>query len=262
MRRLLDSLEALSQSDDSFRQAVENVLADVRSAENPHGNLAENLIASLDACCDGSKPVEQIVEDHQCLRQPLLHRQAASRPTLRRAMALTWFITRHMLPPEPGEADVAYHSEVDAWKRRLQTEQQSTRQTGTLFGRTGEAGQPCWWTFDEPGRAEEWDGWRYAHELALGPRAHFQARLDEALVEVSMDGRCPEPLFKPTALEGFGPSTLFRPELSGADHGRTVPVEPGWLGRPEVVSASQAYHDVVATTREIEVRVLPYREPT
>ncbi len=260
MQKLRDSLEALSLGDNSFRQAVENVLADVRSDENPHGNLAPNLISLLEECCDGSGSVEQHVWDHQFLQEPLLHCSSPLRPTLRRAMAWRWFITYQVLSGS-GAPSAADESEIDAWKHRLPAGRCGPLETRTLLGRTGKEDRPCWWTFDHPDCTVEEDGWCYAHQLSLGPSDIEQARLDEALVEVSIHGESVGPIFKPTSLEGFWPYTLFRPELTGADHGRTVPAEPGFAGRPEVVSASQAYSEVAKTTEEIEVRILPYREP-
>jgi hypothetical protein len=253
MQKLLDSLEALRQSDDSFRQAVENILVDMRSEANPYGNLAPDLVVSLDECSNGSKPVEDVIQEHQFLKKPEMHRSSEVKPMLRRAMAWRWFITYQVLSGSATD-----ESEIDAWRPRLEVGSRCQLFIRTLLGRTGKEGQPCWWTFDLPGCAVEEDGWCYALQLALGPSDLEQAQLDEKLVEVSIAGESVGELYKPTALEGFGPNTLFRPHLTDVDYGLTAP-RPGQEGRPEVVSASQAYHEVAGTTREIEVRVLPYK---
>ena len=67
------------------------------------------------------------------------------------------------------------------------------------------------------------------------------------------------PLFKPTSLEGFAGNTRFRPELTGADYGRTVPPKRPSSGRPELVSSGFRYDEAGDEDFDVEVRVLPYR---
>lgn len=88
MQHLRQSLNALCQADSRFDEAVENVFNDVSSPSNPHGNLAPNLVNALDACCAAGQAARDAVDEHTCLRQPLLHRRATPPAgPLKRAMS-------------------------------------------------------------------------------------------------------------------------------------------------------------------------------
>ncbi len=254
MRNLTQSLETLRRQRTAFSEAVENVLRDVRSENNEYGNLPPNLVASLDQGCGENEDVEQVVRSHRCLEMPLLHCRAPA-PTggVQRVMAKRFFVTYQVLEGA-GAAD---ESEIDPWLDRLSPGSHRLAED-EMQGRTGRRGEPCWWTFKEQARPTPDDGSTYARELALGAAQCRQAGEDGALVEISFEGRSVEPLFKPTSLEGFGPDTLFRPELTGADHGRTAPVDVDDRGWPELVGASHRYEEILEPEAELEVLVLPY----
>ncbi len=256
MENLVQALEALRRQQAAFSQAVENVLLDVRSEESVHGNLSPNLVASLDQGCTGSDTVEPVVRAHRFLETPLLHRRApAPAAGVQRLMAKRFFVTYQVLEGT-GAAD---ESEIDAWMDQLGPGSHRLPEDA-LLGRTGTAGEPCWWTFQEDGHPVPGDGETYARELALGNHQCRQAVVDGAVVEVRVESRAVEPLFKPTSLEGFGPETPFRPELTGADHGRTAPNDAGLRGRPELVGSSHGYGEVLEPGSELEVKVLTYRD--
>ncbi len=80
-------------------------------------------------------------------------------------------------------------------------------------------------------------------------------------MEVTLESDSVDPLYKPTSLEGFRPDTLFRPELTGRDYGRTVPADVALGGRPELVSESHAYEDILEPGSIVEVLVLQFHSP-
>ena len=258
MKNLLASLEDLRRLDPTYHQAVENVLGDVCSTGNPHGNLKDDLVRELDdCCCAPPRPVTELVREHCCIKKPALHREASPGPILRRALPLSQFVGYHLVG-----TGAALEADVDDFLSVCPIGSASRLLCENLKGSTGAPTRPSWWTFDEPGRDLETDGWAYARQLALGEVTLEAAEEDGALVELEMETHALGRVFKPTSLEGFGPNTPFRPELTGADHGRTVPEDPAHIGRPEVVSASQTYSRLAVHIDEVAVRVLPYNEPT
>ena len=234
------------------------MLADVCSADNPHGNLKENLVRELDDCCGGSRPVTELVQEHSCLKRPLLHRAASPPgPMLRRALPLSEFVVYHLVG-----TGAALEASIDDFLAECPIGFSAQKPCNVFKGATGPAGRPSWWTFDESDADPETDDWAYARQLALGETTRERADEDGALVEVAVESHALDRVYKPTSLEGFGRNTPFRPELTGADHGRTVPADPAHAGRPEVVSASQTYSRLAINIDEVAVRVLPYNEPT
>ena len=167
-------------------------------------------------------------------------------------MAQSDFVRYHVLR---GAAD---QSEMGYWVRRLQPG--SHRLDGSdLRGWTGRVGGPCWWNLEESERPPPSGGRAYVAELALGESQRDQAEVDGAVVEVTIDrDAVSDQYFKPTALEGFAPDTPFRPELKGAEYGRTVPEDRQLRGWPEAVSESAEYVDILDEDDEIGVRVLTY----
>ncbi len=172
-------------------------------------------------------------------------------------MSRATFVIHHVLTGSSHLTGSSELAECDAWN--------STLQPGThrledhkLQGRTARVEGACWWTFDESGRPGPEDGRSYLRELALGVVEDRKAAVDGFVVEVRLAEGKVGPLFKPTALEGFSSNTLFRPELTGADHGRTAPSDAQDRSRPEIVGASQAYWDILDPGEELEIEVLSY----
>jgi hypothetical protein len=251
--QLLKELTRVEDADPVYSQAVTNVRADIRSVASPHGNLRGELVASLDARCGAGASLHDVVPEHRAIARPDLHSVATPPTLVRRAMARSDFVVYHILAG--GAADL---SERDVWIEHL-TPGDHTLTGADLAGRTGASGRPCWWTFDEPERALPTRGGSYAQELALAAGTFAKILADGALVELSVPSAAAAPAyFKPTSLEGFAPDTPFRPELSGAPHGRTAPADPQLTGWPEIVSASVAYSDILEEDAEVTLRVLEY----
>lgn len=255
MEHLRRSLEALRASEPEFHQAVENVFDDVASPGNPHGNLGSNLVAALESRARSGGDARQTVREHECLEKPSLHRRVSPPREVRRAMAPRHFVVYHVLEGS-GSAD---ESEVEAWLRVL-TPGNHRLAKDDLGGRTSAPGRPCWWSGAEPDHPSPATGETYVHELALGEIQCQQAEQDGAVVEVTLLSEwVGEHFFKPTALEGFGPRTRFRPELTGSPWGRTVPTRPELRGRPELVSPGAAYREILKEGDEIAIAVLSFR---
>ncbi len=250
MARFLKLLDALERDDPSYAQAVQNVRDDVASETNQHGNLSPQTVEKIESDCASKGDARGAIERHTFLQQPDLHRQCDSVPapgTIRRAMAPTTFVAYHLF--EGTAADQALVEDVAKNLARGTR----THTAAELGGSTGPNGRPCWWTFDEPDHTRPAEGEAYMHELALGLTAIRQAQLDEAVVEVELPVESlAVPLVKPTSLEGFGADTNFRPELTGADHGRTWPTRVGLCAWPEVVSKSVSYGDL---DEELDIKI-------
>ncbi len=254
MKRFRSRLEELRNEDPRFDQAVDNALRDVQSAENPHGNLTPPLVVALDGRCHDDVPLEPVIGEHCCNRRPELHRRSEPTPDpVRRVMPRSDFIQYHLLGP-----GAANEESLDHYRRQFAPgrHQESTVDWG---GSSGLPDRPSWWTFEEEGRAAPADGKTLLLELALGERARDLAERDGAVVDLGISpGELEVEFFKPTSLEGFGPETLFRPELSEAPYGRTEPVDEELEGRPEIVSRSFRYDDL-REELPVEVRVLNFK---
>lgn len=248
---LLKELDDLKQ-DPRYTQAVENVRDDLHSAQNPHGNLGRNLVSALEAACQAGTEVEDAIKEHLSTERPDLHRECQASTQVRRVMSRSDFVDYHVLR---GATD---QSERDPWIQLL-TPGEYLFDGGDLNGSTGRPDGLAWWAVEESGRPAPNDGRRYVAELALGEGQRLKAQSDGAVVEVTLDADlASDRYFKPTALEGFGPNTPFRPELGGAAHGRTAPDDPRLQGWPEAVSESGSYVHILDEDDEIGVRVLTY----
>lgn len=253
MGKLLQALKSLARSRSDMAQAVANVRADIRSAEHPHGNLTPALVAGLEEACEKEQTIHDAIADHRSSAKPELHRKCTPTDRVSRAMSRPDFISYHVLD---GSADL---SEQAPWLAQL-TVGAHRFEGGDFRGRTGREDHPCWWRLEEAGRIQSEDGRAHATELALSEDVCRRAARDGTLVEVTLVSEiAADAYFKPTALEGFGPNTLFRPELTGSSYGRTAPVDPAAFGWPEVVSQSAAYAEIASDDTEITVCILPYR---
>ncbi|NJL27674.1 MAG: hypothetical protein HC897_07125 [Thermoanaerobaculia bacterium] len=255
MKKLLQELESLRQGRTDLGQAIANVRADIQSPENPHGNLTPPLVLALEQACSMRQTAQEAIADHRSDARPALHRQCAPTERVSRAMARSDFISYHVLGRLPSAlANESY------WATHLAAVGTQQLEGPHFRGRTGCEGQPCWWRLEETGRRPPEDGRAHATALALSEDTHRRAEKDGALVEVTLaSDLAADVFFKPTSLEGFGANTLFRPELTGSSHGRTVPTDPALTGWPEAVSRSAAYEEILGEDTEVTVRVLPYR---
>jgi hypothetical protein len=128
-----------------------------------------------------------------------------------------------------------------------------------LNGSTGPV-PTTWWTFDVADAPSRLDPQRYMEELALPQHEIDRALADGLAVELILPSDAiAGPFFKPTAVDGFCTETRFRPELTGAQYGRTVPVGRDQTPRPETVARSQDYESVGSEDTQITINPLPVR---
>ncbi len=255
MRRLLQEFDRLRRQEPELRQAVENIRDDIRSSQNPNGNLEPLLVEALESGCRAGRPLRQVIGEHLCTERPELHRTCAPPSPVRRVMARSDFVSYHILRKRASS-----QTRRRLYRQRLDTGDHSLK-ADELHGRTGRERRPCWWTFEEPDRSLPNDGRTCVAELALGDSTRRRIRREGALVDLILArDLASDRYFKPTSLEGFGPNTPFRPERAGTSFGMTVPQDPKFLGRPETVSASAPYSEILAVDDEVTIRVLAYRE--
>lgn len=256
MEHLLRALAALERDDPAYAQAIANVRADIRSDASPHGNLGPHAVTALDAACELGRGATEAISEHQAIVRPDLHQPAMPPIRVRRALARSDFVVYQVIGQDDDSAEKMQDRHV--WEAALTNGVHRFGVT-TLRGWTGRREGSCWWSFDEAGRPTPDEAHAYVAELALSARTASNIADEHVVVEVSLPAAVASArYFKPSALEGFGPDTRFRPELSGAAYGRTVPDDGSLRGWPEVVSASAAYSDILGENDEVEVRVLPY----
>jgi len=121
-------IQRLLNEQPDYRQAVDNLKGDCFSIENPATNIPEDIARAIKEACDAApdRPFVEIVEDHQTVRDPQdyqTRKPPEDRP-LRRVVALTKFLHRHLLPdPENTEGYGSYerHASLSARRERYGT---------------------------------------------------------------------------------------------------------------------------------------------
>jgi len=269
MDNCLKRLRAFAINEPAYRQAVENVFQDIRSAGNPNGNIEPKRAEILADMChsDPSLPLPDAIAKCQTIERPDLA-EPIQRPDapLRRVMSLTCFITYHLLHTPGRRADI--NSDAEELKESLKMDivarnKPEEYDIENFLGGTGKRNTPTWWTFrEDDDRPTKGDCEQYLRELALHEMTIKEAMNDSMAIEVIVPGEIiPEPLYKPCALDSFQEETRFRPDLSNAPFGRTAPVDPGLVGYPELISKSFPYQEMGADSameaEEIRLTVNP-----
>jgi len=237
-------------ADAAYAEAVANCRNDWRHAGNPHGNIGPGCQSSLDRNCTAggvSKDVVLLaVEKHRSFEAPAGAAAvdvAARAPVIARLVPLNDFIRYNVKDrrnTRGGRADA------------LRVVREATRVAGdvprtVLNGTTGRPGGVCWWTLPE-GHPAASSGAAFAQELAL-PRATIDAGTTQGFLEVRLSpDAAPEPFYKPSALDGFGAHTRFRPDATDCWHGWSAP-EPGYGKRPEVIARSFEYRRLARSVK-------------
>ncbi|MCP4698253.1 MAG: hypothetical protein GY862_15575 [Gammaproteobacteria bacterium] len=232
-------------------QAVKNIKTDCYSPSNPNGNITQAVMDSMEGEC-GKNPlpsIEDTVNEHQTLKKPALYTKMNGKlpvKELKRVMSLTSFVTYHI--NNSSAAPFAKLANAPTLLKDYKAEFKKTPAQkfpiDELEGSTGRLDAPSWWTFQESGVPPlSNDPETYAQEMALGKRERERIKKDGMAVEITLTAtELGESLYKPSALDGFEENTLFRPETSGLDYGRTHPVHAKLQSRPEIISPSKQYH--------------------
>nr|VFK38701.1 MAG: hypothetical protein BECKTC1821D_GA0114238_100540 [Candidatus Kentron sp. TC] len=265
MDNCLERLRAFAESNPAYEHAIRNIRRDLRSKDNPHGNIGpERAKALASACADEPLPsLPNAIAKCRTMKRPDLAVEQIQKPPhapLRRVMSLTCFVTYHMV----SGADSHLSAERAKREFRNTEEYRITR----FRGATGHPEKPTWWTFREgDAPPTTGDGEHYLRELALSEATIKEAMENGMAVEVIVPEQIiPNPLYKPCALDGFDEGTQFQPDLTDAPFGRTVPLDPGLSGHPELISESLPYEKMDADgirhkDIRLTVRPIPIANP-
>nr|VFK78251.1 MAG: hypothetical protein BECKSD772D_GA0070982_101019 [Candidatus Kentron sp. SD] len=259
MDNCLKRLRAFAEDNPAYQHAIRNIRRDLRAGDNPHGNIGPARARALaDACADTTLPLPDVIAEYQTIKRPDLA-EPIPRPDapLRRVMSLTCFVTYHYSKQRyVREASSDTESSLDKFVNKLKRdlepllEQNKSKEykLNDFHGSTGKPEQPTWWSFREDGnRTTTNNGKRYLRELALSELEIKKAMKDGMAIEVIVPEEIiRKPLYKPCALDSFKEETLFRPDLSDASFGRTVPFNPNLVGHPELISESFPYKEMGA----------------
>jgi hypothetical protein len=96
----------------------------------------------------------------------------------------------------------------------------------------------------------------------MGEGERARAESDGRVVALRLAAaRLGQPFYKPSALDAFGPDSLFGPDLTDSTCGWTCPQVDGLCKRPELVSPSVPYEDIAAGDGQVDLTLYPYRAP-
>jgi len=253
-------IQQLLAEQPGYRQAIANLKSDCRSIGNPAANIPVAIEQAIEETCaaDPDRSFTEIVEDHQTVRRPDVYqtRNPPDNKPLRRVVALTKFLHRHLLPdPEKtaGYGSYERHASLSARKERYRDMLKSEPESldNKLFsGTTGRLGTPTWWTFLEAERQIPADAVTYTEELMLDQKDIQTIRREGGVVVLIPAHILAGRTYKPCALDNFRENTAFRPDHSERSYGMTCPTRPDLQGHPELISRSYRYSDWQSQFRE------------
>lgn len=265
MQHCKQQLQGLVDTAPTWQQAVTNLLNDLQTPAQPHGNIPENMAKALErGCKTAGADVPSTVRKYQTVvHQPAL-RMHTQRPShaLRRCMSRSTFFKYHLSNDDgskkPYGSESSSHAHFlgpEEWSSGSPDARVMTQQAENLRGLTGRPDAATWWTFaHQPLPAE---ALTYMSQLALGEVEIEQAYRDgmAVVVEVPVEA-FGEEFYKPCAVDAFTENTPFRPNLSEDPYGWTHPIRSGLSPLPEVIAKSVPYHDL--GDANILVTLLPY----
>lgn len=272
MQHCKQQLQGLVNTSPAWQQAVSNLLDDLQTPAQPHGNIPDNMAKALEHDCKTAGAdvpgtvVVAVVRAHQTVvHQPAL-RGHAPRPdhALRRCMSRTTYLKYHVSLDEgtkkPYGSESSSHAhflDPEDWSSSFSDARVMTQPAENLRGLTGRPDAATWWTFAHiplPGKALA-----YMSQLALGEVEIEQAYRDgmAVVVEVPVEA-FGEEFYKPCAVDAFTENTPFRPNLSEDPYGWTHPIQSGLSPLPEVIAKSVPYHDLGDANTLVTLTLLPY----
>jgi hypothetical protein len=273
MDRFFKQLTALTEEEPTMKKAVDNIFKDCQTEDQIHGNIKTPVVEAIAKICRGHREDETAhldgtIRGHQAINKPGFYQPvpAPEDESLRRVTSLSSFVTYHMLESFRGKNRLGMgfdaHGTIEKFKRDLLDRfehDQVELEMDELQGSCGPPARPTWWTFYEENRHVPGSGEAYMQELALSEQEMNRAEVDNTTLELAIEpGALGQDLFKPTALDAFGPETRFEPELTGKPYGYTSPPKAGLQARPELVSPPVGYREL-ATDTILIIRRLPYR---
>ncbi len=270
MPKLTAALDELANTTPAYQQAALNCQRDLRSENNPHGNIPEAVTAELEQQLDeaaeppDSNQWQQWAQQHNCIGLPKhyqsvepncqqlvkvmsyrhLKRQASKAKSASRPQALPSYSVQRQQA-----------AELPAYKPMTGEDYREQEFKGKeLEGSSGNPADASWWSFATDEQKLEYHcANQYMQALALSPRQIDQARLDGFALLVSIDrADLQQKLYKPSALNALNADTLFRPDLSARNYGLTAPTKANGadLSVRKANGACQPVAEVVSATIE------------
>lgn len=249
MQHCKQQLLELADTAPTWQQAVNNLLSDLQTTAQPHGNIPENMAKALErGCKTAGADVPATIQAHQTVRRTDL-RSPTQRPTqaLRLCFSRTTFAVFHLA----SGADSA--NNAHAW-----TDVVTPLQLQDLKGTTGRVDSPTWWTFADHDLPPDAD--TYMAQLAMPRRELDLARLDGMAVVLDVPiAAFRQDFYKPCAADAFHENTLFRPDHTPAPHGLTHPTRDKLPPLPEVIARSVPYEKLGDTAILATLTLLPFQ---
>lgn len=264
----LQQLAALEAAQpEEYGVAVANIRQDLHGTGNPCGNVTEAAHDALKSECAKYSPTATD-HLHDAIARHLSFCTAAgcsastvTETPLRTVVPYVVYWQYHMRAPDEGRGAPAEdpassdESSLNLDLAAALAEPENDVDVILLRGGTGRVDRATWWSF---GRAAPATGREYVEELALPGSTLVQLAEASAIVEIQV-GRdaLPEPLYKPSSLDGFCAGSRFKPDLTDTPHGWTDPKD-GYEKRPEVVSRAFRYARLKGKASALKVTTLPY----
>lgn len=258
-------LNELARFYPEISQAVANLLGDIRSPSNPHGNIPAGLANELETACQGI-PFHEIAQIKTTVNNYQIggkgngtHREPTTKPNnhLRLVFSPTMIFTYHL---GDGKSPISNADMPIRMKAMFQSGSSQTERIENLKGTTGREGTPSWWSFKGgDDRPETADARTCMEELALSPEEIQRAEKDEMAIEIMIAAAdFHQHFYKPSAVDAFNENTQFRPDYSNAFHGKTAPARSGLNSRPELICRSISYEGIGNDDTKIVLTALPF----
>lgn len=272
MSIFFEAVEELKERRPEMVRAVNNIVIDLQSPENPFG-ISAQLVENLDKSVSDGHPLEETIRAHTTIQRPGFHTEAeVNTEHIKRVMSKHTFVRWHLgdgrhTASFTDASDTAWVSlediiETSGENLPAHVEARQSFETFQLKGTTGPKNAPVWWTWSEDGLPYEGKGEQYTAQLALTDNEISYARMDGLVVELNIPyEKHPEKLYRPTGLDSFFPDTRFYPNLNPTEcFGRTKPMPPSesQKGLPEAVSAAIEYSDQLPEDTMVEVTFIKY----
>ncbi len=269
MGLFFEALENLKTAIPEMSQAVDNIITDRRTDENPFG-ISKKLEQSADKDLKNGNELEKVVFSHHFLNRPDLHMEVdIDAENIRHVMSCQVFKQWHL-----GDGSFTSGSELadnDCLEDLLgpfDPDAGNILATGPCHPTqlTGVSGRPdasVWWCWSEDDKPYSDTGEMYMADLALLDDEILQAELDGIVVELELNReKHPGELYRPTGLDSFIPNARFRPNTNSTEpFGRTHPIPPSieTKGCAEAVNQPIRYADALPDDTALQVTLLKYK---
>ena len=257
-----------SKEDDSYQQAAANVLVEL---DSDLGNIPQPVIQGLErsitpamAAASQGQTWQAVADVHHCLRR---EKDFTPRkpPVDKVSVVMPYSYLFLAAPSTFVGGGFTRARQLRRSLRQPASHQPSTEEALEAQDLPGTSGHPraTWWTFS-PSDQDPWSGTGedYMRALALSPDRLDQAREDGYVAVLTVrHSSLDTHLYKPSSLNGYGPDSQFRPDLSQAEHGYTAPLPP-YPRQPELIGTTRTWHMLDKQHDKIHVTIYHFSENT